>query len=199
MLRTKNWMPYLEAEGAGGGAPAEPTTPAEPPAESPKEPQKEPEKKYTDAEVDALINKKFAKWQAEQEEKVKEAEKLAKMNAEEKAAYAQKQAEDAQAQLERYQMMGTARGMLSEKSITLADDILDVLVAPEADKTKANIDNFAQLFEAAVSAEVEKRMRGKTPPAGSGPKSLTKEEILEIKDPVARQKTMMENINLFKK
>ncbi|MCQ8264279.1 capsid assembly scaffolding protein Gp46 family protein, partial [Streptococcus suis] len=40
------------------------------------------EKKYTDADVDAIIDKKFAKWKAEQEKAESEAKKLAKMNAE---------------------------------------------------------------------------------------------------------------------
>ncbi|HEM5311586.1 TPA: DUF4355 domain-containing protein, partial [Streptococcus suis] len=42
------------------------------------------EKKYTDADVDAIIDKKFAKWKAEQEKAESEAKKLAKMNAEDK-------------------------------------------------------------------------------------------------------------------
>ena len=41
----------------------------------------EDEKKYSDKEVDELINKKFAKWQKDQEKKITEAAKLAEMNA----------------------------------------------------------------------------------------------------------------------
>ena len=44
------------------------------------------EKKYTDADVDAIIDKKFAKWRADQEAKESEAKKLAKMNADDKQA-----------------------------------------------------------------------------------------------------------------
>ena len=36
--------------------------------------------KYTDADVDEILNKKFAKWQARQEEAVTEAKKLAEMH-----------------------------------------------------------------------------------------------------------------------
>ena len=66
-------------------------------AAEPEEHQEEPkdEKKYTDADVDKIINKKFAKWKEEAEKAEKEAEKLRKMNAEQKAEYeAKKQAED---------------------------------------------------------------------------------------------------------
>lgn len=45
------------------------------------EPDSKDTKKYSDAEVDEIINKKFAKWQKEQEKKISEAEKLAGMNA----------------------------------------------------------------------------------------------------------------------
>ena len=40
---------------------------------------------YTDADVDAIIAKKFARWQEQQEAKVAEAAKLAEMNATQKA------------------------------------------------------------------------------------------------------------------
>ena len=58
--------------------------------EEPKEPAtaKEPKTRtYTDAEVDEIINKRFAKWQKEQDRKVEEAKRLEQMNAEEKAKY----------------------------------------------------------------------------------------------------------------
>lgn len=193
--------PFMAPEGGEGGS-GNANPPADPPGEPkdpPADPPKEPEKKYTDEDVDKLINQKFAKWQADQQKKIDEAKKFGEMNAEEKVAHAQKKADEAQAQLDRYKMMGAARGMLSEKNITLSDDLLEVLVDADADKTKTNIDGFVTTFEKAVNAEVEKRMKGKTPPAGAGAKTLTKEEILEIKDPVARQKVMLENINLFKK
>lgn len=51
------------------------------------EPDNKDTKKYSDADVDEIINKKFAKWQKEQEKKISEAEKLAGMNAQEKAEH----------------------------------------------------------------------------------------------------------------
>ena len=43
-----------------------------PESEEPEEKKKddEPEKKYTDKEVDDIVNKKFAKWKKEAEEKI---------------------------------------------------------------------------------------------------------------------------------
>ncbi|WP_256463848.1 DUF4355 domain-containing protein [Vagococcus sp. CY52-2] len=43
--------------------------------------------KYTDEDVNAIVDKKFAKWQKDLEAKKQEAEKLAKMNAEQKALH----------------------------------------------------------------------------------------------------------------
>ena len=37
------------------------------------------EKKYTDADLDEIINRKFARWQKEQQKKTDEAAKLAEM------------------------------------------------------------------------------------------------------------------------
>ena len=52
---------------------------------------KEAEKKYSDADLNEIINQKFAKWQEKQDKAVAdakaEAEKLAKMNADQKAQY----------------------------------------------------------------------------------------------------------------
>lgn len=77
-------------------APAASTDPAPEAEQMPPEeaqPEQEPEaaKKYTDADVDAIINRKFAKWQAEKEQAVadaqEEAAKLAKMNGEQRRQY----------------------------------------------------------------------------------------------------------------
>ena len=78
----------------------EPTPQAQTQTEPKQEPKQEPTKqteptkgdqkqqpKYTDADVDALIGKKFAKWQEQQEAKIAEAAKLAEMNAQQKAEY----------------------------------------------------------------------------------------------------------------
>ena len=64
-----------------------PEQPLEPDKKEQEHEQPEQEKKYSDADVNAIIDKKFAKWQKEQESKIKEAEKLAEMNAQEKAEY----------------------------------------------------------------------------------------------------------------
>ena len=51
----------------------------------------EPEKKYSDADLDKIISQKYAKWSEKTDKAIEDAKaeavKLAKMNAEQKAAY----------------------------------------------------------------------------------------------------------------
>ena len=63
--------------------PGNTTTEKEPATAAKQEKQGEP--KYTDADVNKLIDQKFAEWQKKQQKAVDEAQKLAEMNAQEKA------------------------------------------------------------------------------------------------------------------
>ena len=134
--------------------------------------QAQNEKKYTDAEVDAIIDKKFAKWKAEQEAKEAEDKKLSKMNDSEKAEHEKQKLLDQIKSLEDektlFNMTKEARGMLSESNITLSDELLGQLVTLDAEQTKANIESFTQAFQAAVSAEVKKTIRQDAPHLGGG-------------------------------
>ena len=186
--------------------PSEPK-PAEPPAEptEPKEPT-EPtgEKKYTDDDVDKILNKKFAKWQAQQDKAIKEAEKLATMDAKQKAEY---EKEQMQKELDEYKrkdalasMTNTARNMLADANISVSDELLSVMVTTDADETKAAIDAFKEAFNSAVEKAVKEKLKGEPPTKGGTPNptpTLTKEQIMAIKDPELRQKRMLENKELF--
>lgn len=112
-------------------------------AETPRTEGGEPEKneaKYTDADVDKIIDKKFAEWEKKHQKKVDEAAKLAEMNAQERAEY---EKNELQKKLDEYErkdaiagMTNTARKMLADNHIVVSDELLAVLVAPDADKTK---------------------------------------------------------------
>lgn len=174
----------------------EPTKQAEPKKDDPKQ-----QPKYTDADVDALIGKKFAKWQEQQEAKIAEAAKLAEMNAQQKAEY---ERDKVQKELDEYKrrdtvnaMVAESRRQLSEQGITVSDDILARLVGETAEETKASVDAFSMAFTAAVEDAVKKQLAGKAPAAGVATKTMTKEEILAIKDPIARQASIREHMDLF--
>lgn len=171
---------------AEGGEPAANTETAAKAATEPGNPQtqtKEPETaaepkkdepKYTDADLDRIINKKFAELQAKKDKEVAEAQKLADMNAQEKAEYTLKQEKEAHAatqkELDEYkrkdtlaEMSKTARKMLSDEGINISDDLLARLVTTDADETKTAVNGFSKLFKEAVENAVKERAKGVTP------------------------------------
>lgn len=156
--------------------------------------------KYSDEDLDKIIDKKFAKWKEAEDERVKEAERLAKMNAQQKAEHERdlekKRADDAEAKLNRFGLTEEARQMLSSENINISSDLLSMLVGVDADVTKTNVESFVSLFNNSVEAEVKKRIAGTTPKTGSKAK-VTKADILKVSDPVERRKLIAENIELF--
>ena len=184
--------PVVDGEGANKDAA---TTQTEPKQDNKQQP------KYTDADVDEIVSKRLAKWEKQQAAKVEEAAKLAEMNAQQKAEY---ERDKVQKELDEYKrrdtvnaMVAESRRQLSEQGIAVSDDILTRLVGETAEETKASVDSFSKAFTAAVEDSVKKQLAGKAPAAGVATKTMTKEEILAIKDPITRQAAIRDNIGLF--
>ena len=184
--------------------------PAAEQAEEPAKPEpapaavlKEKGAKYTDADVDEILNRKFAEWQKKQQKAVDEAQKLATMNATQKAEYERDQLKKELEELKRIsalsEMSKTARKMLSDNGITISDDLLSVMVTEDAETTKAAVDGFSQMFTQAVEAAVKERLKGDPPRkgSGSGVPAMTKAQLMAIRDPELRQKKMLEHKELF--
>ena len=136
------------------------------------------------------------------DDKVSEAEKMAQMNKEEKAEYRAAQLEKELAELKRQNaitaMRSEARKMLDEQGINLPDDLIQNIVAEDADTTKTNVEAFAKAYKEAVQAGVKEALKGNTPQASrSDTKGITKEQILAVKDRSERQKLMAEHPELF--
>lgn len=185
--------PVVDGEGANNDATT--TTQTEPKQDNKQQP------KYTDADVDEIVSKRLAKWEKQQAAKVEEAAKLAEMNAQQKAEY---ERDKVQKELDEYKrrdtvnaMVAESRRQLSEQGIAVSDDILARLVGETAEETKASVDAFSTAFTAAVEDAVKKQLAGKAPAAGVATKTMTKEEILAIKDPITRQAAIRDNIGLF--
>ena len=176
--------------------------PAGDPADSdPAEPKPAQEKKYTDAEVDAILNRKFAKWQKAQDKAVAdaraEAEKLAKMNSEQKRQYeAEKKDQlikDQQAEIDRLKQdalrselsKSAARIMKDDYQIIATQDMLDFAVGEDAESTKANIAKLVGIIRDDRKLQEEKRARGTVPKAyrtdGGEPDNEIKKRIAAIK------------------
>lgn len=182
-------------DGDGGNAPETPEKQSNEPGNDPK-----PAAKYTDEDVDKILNKKFAEWQKNQEKKVSEAERLSKMTAEEKAAEKLKALEDKikgyEAAAARTEMAKQARAILSDKGISVGDELLANLIAEDADATKAAVESFVSLFTTAVEKAVKEKVKGDTPKTGTS-SGVTKEQILKIQNRAERQRLMAEHKDLF--
>lgn len=159
--------------------------------------KKQNEKRYTDDEVNEIINKKFEKWTKQKEKEMDEAKKLADMTAQEKVEYERNQLKKELEELRNAntisEMSKTARGILKERNIDISDELLSMLVTKEADTTKKNVEGFAEMFDKAVEKAVNEKLKGNPPKKGPGNKTLTKEDILNIKDRTERQRKIAEN------
>ena len=144
------------------------------------------------------------KWRTLTDNKVSEAEKLAQMTAEEKEKYradkAEKELADLKRQIMLSDMSGTARKMLSNENIVIPDEIIANLVCDDAEKTKSAVESFANVFKDAVQSAVKEALKGNPPKAGTGgTTTVTREQILAVKNRAERQRLIAENPQLFVK
>ena len=151
--------------------------------------------------VNTAVTKAQEKWEALTNDQLSEAEKLAKMTKEEKAQYQNKKLEKELADLKRQnaitEMAKTARKMLADEEINIPDELLGHLVSESAEDTKAAVEAFSKMYKEAVQAAVKDALRGNPPKGGTGGKTMTKEQIMAISNPVERQRLIAENIALF--
>lgn len=168
---------------------------------------KEPEKKYSDEQVDEIIKEKKAKWQKQQDEKIKELEearRLEKMNEDEKLKY---ELDKYKRELEEYKqrenqsaMAKVAKNMLIEQGFNISDDLVNNLITDEAESTKENVKDFAGMLKDLVEKEVNERLKGKSPEVkktGVKTSQNQRSEILGIKDAVKRREAMLNHPELF--
>ena len=141
-------------------------------------------KTYTEEEVQALLQKEgdrrvteaLKKAERKQADKAKEAEKLARMNAQEKYEYELEQREKALAEKERAFALernkNIASQILADKDIDVS--LADFVVAEDAETMDQNIKKLAK----GIAKSVEKRLAGKSPfKAPEQTEGLTKEKF----------------------
>ncbi|MDO4595301.1 MAG: DUF4355 domain-containing protein [Tissierellia bacterium] len=158
--------------------------------------KKEGQKKYTDEDVDRIINKKFAKWQKEQELAVQEAKKLEKMNKDEKTEYKMRQLEK---KLEEYkqretlsQMSRIAKNMLAEDGYNVSDELLEKIVTQDAESTKENVLEFRDLIKNEIEKGINERLKGESPRVKtSQTRQKSFKDLYKIKDTVKRREELM--------
>ena len=130
------------------------------------------ERKYTEEDVDRIVKNRIAREREQAKKDREEAEKLAEMNATQKAEY---ERDKLQKELDEYkrkdalaEMSKVARKMLSDENIAIPDELLTMMVTTDAKETKTAIDGFAKLFKDSVETAVKERLRGETPRRGTG-------------------------------
>ena len=117
--------------------------------------------------INTAVTNAKEKWDLENNEKLTEAERLAKMTKEEKALYKNKKLEEKIAEMEREKeiagLTNEARNTLKDEGINCPDEILGNLVGKDAESTKKAVEAFAKMFNDAVGEAVKSKARGKTP------------------------------------
>lgn len=176
------------------------TEPGAPQGENAQQGEQENGKKYSDEDLNRIISKKFAEWASKKDKEMDEATRLANMNAQERAEHErdelQKQLDELRRRDTLAQMAAEARGMLQKEAVAVPDSVIDMLVSTDADKTKKAVSGFAAAFKAAVQAAVVEQLGGKPPKTG-GAKTMTKADILAVKNRAERQKLILEHQELF--
>ena len=145
-------------------------------------------------------NRQYAKYKAEEQKKIDEAKRLAEMTAQEKAEHErdelQKELDALKQAATLTEMKSEARSIMKEANTPINEEVLDVLVTTDAEATKAAISGYVEAFKQAVGDAVKDALKGDTPKTGD-PASVTKEEIMQVKDRAERQRLINENIELF--
>lgn len=119
-----------------------------------------------DKRVNQALEKQRTKLDADYKARAAEAEKLAKMNAEEKAAHEREKKEKALAEREaavtRRELTAEAKVQLAEKGLPAA--LSSILDYTDAEKCKESIELVSKTFNDAVNDAVNERLRSKEPP-----------------------------------
>ena len=118
---------------------------------------------FTKAELDDLIQRKTQ--EKKNADKVREAEKLARMSAEDKYIYELEQREKLIEQREQELILAENKNecakILSEKGLSL--DLVDFCVDTDAEAMSDRIKRLEKAFKQSVKMEVEKRLGSKEP------------------------------------
>ena len=135
------------------------------------------------AEFDRRVQKALGtakeKWEALLDDKLSEADKLAKMTKEEKLQYQhqkrEKELAEKEAAITRRELMAEAKNTLAEKKLPVG--LAEVLNYADADSCGKSIAAVEKAFQEAVQEAVEEKLKGGTPPkkAQQGDDALAKQ------------------------
>lgn len=133
--------------------------------------------------IETALEKQRSKYEALMNDKLSEAEKLARMTKEEKAEYQSRKREkelvDREAAITRRELMAEAKNTLAEKKMPVK--LAELLVYTDADTCKKSMEALEAAWQEAVEAGVQDRLKGGTPmtKAPTTP-TVTKEQFAKM-------------------
>lgn len=123
----------------------------------------------TQEQVNEIVKARLAKEKAKAEEDKKEAERLSKLSADERAKEEAKKKDEEiaklRAEIDRNNLEKDTVDRLNQEGLPL--EFKSFLMQENAEKTNESIKVFKDVYNKAVQAEVEKRFKGKTPKGSS--------------------------------
>ena len=169
----------------------------------------EPEREtYTKDEVERLLQQEsdrrvtaaLKKAEAKRTEAVREAQKLATMNEDEKTRYQieqrQKELDEREAKIALLENTAEATKILSEKGLPPA--LVDLVVASDADDMMSRINLLDKWVKEAVKSEVERRLAGTVPKVGNADTPMDKAAFSKL--PLLKQQELFrQNPELYQK
>lgn len=117
----------------------------------------EPEKKYTDADLDKIINTKFAKWQKDSDEKIRQSQ----LSAEEKEKERIAKLEELEQTVAQRDAIDNSRKLLNEAK--LPESFAKFISDTKDDLAQDKFTEFKQAMQAYRESIVNEIMKDKTP------------------------------------
>lgn len=163
------------------------------------------EKTFTQAEVDKLITDRVTralkKAEKDAQAKADEAEKLRKMNAEQKAQYEAEKKDakiaELEAQLNRQGLEKEASQMLSEHGLPVKEEVLAYVVRDNAEETQASVNDFVAIVNDLADVKVQEMLKGKTPRRIENPGGTVTKEQFDKMTVSERNKIYNDNPELY--
>lgn len=148
--------------------------------------QEQKEETFTKAQMEEIITKRVAREKDAATKKIQEAEKLAKMNADEKQKYEFEQLQAKLAEFEKKDQQSAlikeANNMFAEHKFSFSDNVMKRLVDGDVNETKVIIDEIAlsmkEQIEIGIEEGTNKALTGKSPRMNtSGNTGITKTDF----------------------
>lgn len=124
------------------------------------------EKTFTQEQLNKYLATEKAKWKQEAEAEKNEAERLAKLTAEEKTAEKEKKLAEREIEINYKELVSNAKDVLSDKGIPASFANWIVSKSDTAENVTQKIEDFSKKFNSELERMVVKRLSGNVPKAG---------------------------------